>query len=651
MRARSVFPLGLVLCFMGSAFGQTAVARKDSSSTNLARAAVTGAQPTAPTTNTPTASNAQAFVPQLIKFSGTLTDLAGKPISGPADVTFSLYTGQEGGTPLWSESQTVNADAAGQYTALLGEMTTAGVPMQLFASGQARWLGVMVRGLPEQPRILLVSVPYAMTAGNAETLGGKPASDFLLATPSESSSATTPGGSSTASAGGKRGNPKQLSIGSGGTTNYLAGWVNSSTLGTSNVYQDPTTNDIGIGTTSVTSLFQVNPAAVTPGSGTYTINAPTAAITPSGNLPMGAVTTALWLEGNYASNSNWTRGIALELGEGNTVYGHYTSRLVDFSNPYATVGTRLQLQTHSTSSDTWNTGLFMDESGNVGIGTTGPQSTLDIAGTQLQISDPSQALANYSYLKTSAYTFNTQKLTLGTTQGYSTPVDALTIFNGKVGIGTTSPAASLEVNGTAQFDSSVTFAQPITTSGVLTSTVGGGTAPLSVNSTTEVSNLNVGLLGGVVATDYARVDVGNTFTGNQTINGGSSGDALDVKVGGNDALTVDNLGTVTVGGGTGSHITTGSANSDFAGATISVASGQLTSGTQTFATPYAYVPVCTATPFVAPGANPPTSGIPAWYITYTSSNGQYTSFTLNLVSANPNSNPITFNYVCVGNPN
>lgn len=85
--------------------------------------------------------------------------------------------------------------------------------------------------------------------------------------------------------------------------------------------------------------------------------------------------------------------------------------------------------------------------GNVGIGTTAPQASLDIAGTQIQISDPSQALANYSYLKTSAYTSNTQKLTLGTTYGYGAPVDALTIFNGSVGIGTTAPAYPLDVAG------------------------------------------------------------------------------------------------------------------------------------------------------------------------------------------------------------
>jgi hypothetical protein len=124
--------------------------------------------------------NAPAVVPQLIKFSGTLVNLAGKPITGAVDVTFSLYSQESGGTPLWFETQTVQADSLGRYTALLGAMTPTGVPMELFASGEAHWLGVQVSNLPEQPRVLLVSVPYAMKAGDAQTLGGRPASAFQL---------------------------------------------------------------------------------------------------------------------------------------------------------------------------------------------------------------------------------------------------------------------------------------------------------------------------------------------------------------------------------------------------------------------------------------------------------------------------------------
>ena len=110
--------------------------------------------------------------------------MAGKPITGVTDVTFALYTEEAGGVALWYETQTIETDALGRYTVLLGAMHAAGVPVELFTSGQARWLGVGVGNLPETAqggRVLLVSVPYALKAQDAETLGGKPASAFMLA--------------------------------------------------------------------------------------------------------------------------------------------------------------------------------------------------------------------------------------------------------------------------------------------------------------------------------------------------------------------------------------------------------------------------------------------------------------------------------------
>jgi trimeric autotransporter adhesin len=62
---------------------------------------------------------------------------------------------------------------------LLGSTKSDGVTSDLFASGEARWLGVQTQGQQEQPRVLMVSVPYALKAVDAETLGGKPASAYL----------------------------------------------------------------------------------------------------------------------------------------------------------------------------------------------------------------------------------------------------------------------------------------------------------------------------------------------------------------------------------------------------------------------------------------------------------------------------------------
>jgi hypothetical protein len=60
----------------------------------------------------------------------------------------------------------VPLDDQGRYKVLLGSTQPEGLPLDLFASGEARWLGVepQVAGVAEQPRVLLVGVPYALKA-------------------------------------------------------------------------------------------------------------------------------------------------------------------------------------------------------------------------------------------------------------------------------------------------------------------------------------------------------------------------------------------------------------------------------------------------------------------------------------------------------
>jgi hypothetical protein len=122
-----------------------------------------------------------ALVPQLIKFNGTLLDADERPTTGMTGVTFALYSEQTGGASLWMETQNVKPDANGNYTVLLGAASKGGVPAELFATGEARWLGIQVEQRPELARVVLVSVPYALKAADATTLGGLPASAFALA--------------------------------------------------------------------------------------------------------------------------------------------------------------------------------------------------------------------------------------------------------------------------------------------------------------------------------------------------------------------------------------------------------------------------------------------------------------------------------------
>jgi hypothetical protein len=131
----------------------------------------------------PTAPAGNAVVPPLVKFSGTLTDLNGKALSETVGVTFALYKDQQGGAPLWLETQNVQLDKSGRYSVMLGSTNSTGLPADIFIAGEARWLGIQPQDLAEQPRVLLLSVPYAMKAGDAQTLGGLPSSAFVLAAP------------------------------------------------------------------------------------------------------------------------------------------------------------------------------------------------------------------------------------------------------------------------------------------------------------------------------------------------------------------------------------------------------------------------------------------------------------------------------------
>jgi hypothetical protein len=63
-------------------------------------------------------TSASVQVPRVIRFSGIAKDETGKALSGVLGITFALYHDEQGGAPLWLETQNVQADAAGHYTAL-----------------------------------------------------------------------------------------------------------------------------------------------------------------------------------------------------------------------------------------------------------------------------------------------------------------------------------------------------------------------------------------------------------------------------------------------------------------------------------------------------------------------------------------------------
>ena len=135
--------------------------------------AQTNGQPSPTSTSTVT-------VPRLIQIKGSVRD-TNKPLSGTVGITFTLYKDADDQVAVWQEIQNVQLDSAGRFTVLLGATNEGGLPLEIFSAGEARWLGVRPDGQAEQPRILLLSVAYALKAADTEMLGGRPASSYVLA--------------------------------------------------------------------------------------------------------------------------------------------------------------------------------------------------------------------------------------------------------------------------------------------------------------------------------------------------------------------------------------------------------------------------------------------------------------------------------------
>jgi hypothetical protein len=82
-----------------------------------------------------------APVPKLVRFTGSFRPASGLPPQSVESVTLAVYRDQTGGNALWQEIQNVAVDANGHYSVLMGAMRNEGMPLDLFSSGEPRWLG------------------------------------------------------------------------------------------------------------------------------------------------------------------------------------------------------------------------------------------------------------------------------------------------------------------------------------------------------------------------------------------------------------------------------------------------------------------------------------------------------------------------------
>jgi hypothetical protein len=183
-------------------------------------------------------------VPRLINVTGVYRPADGQPAGAVATVTLSIYADQQGGPPLWQETQQVTLDAQGRYSLLLGATRPDGIPTDVFGGeAAAHWLGTVFErpGEVEGPRTRLTSVPYALRAVEADSLGGRPASDYQLAPTASGSKETSATAADTSGV--------STNVVQPGTTNFLAKYVNNADVGNSSVFE-AADNSIGLGTTT-----------------------------------------------------------------------------------------------------------------------------------------------------------------------------------------------------------------------------------------------------------------------------------------------------------------------------------------------------------------------------------------------------------------
>ena len=118
--------------------------------------------------------NCYAQIPQEVSYQGYITDSSGKGINGTVPVQFSLYNVEEGGTPIWTESQDITINN-GIFTVRLGQENPLNIEFD-----QPIYLGIKLAPDNEMmPRRPLTSVPFAL---NADKLDGKDASEIISST-------------------------------------------------------------------------------------------------------------------------------------------------------------------------------------------------------------------------------------------------------------------------------------------------------------------------------------------------------------------------------------------------------------------------------------------------------------------------------------
>ncbi|RKZ33709.1 hypothetical protein DRQ33_03675, partial [bacterium] len=103
-------------------------------------------------------------IPQQITYQGKATDLSGVALDGTYNITFRIFDAATGGTELWSEAHPSVLITKGLFDVILGSSN----PITMDFSNQY-FLQVEIGGEVLTPRIPLTAVGYAFRSANADT--------------------------------------------------------------------------------------------------------------------------------------------------------------------------------------------------------------------------------------------------------------------------------------------------------------------------------------------------------------------------------------------------------------------------------------------------------------------------------------------------
>jgi hypothetical protein len=248
----------------------------------------------------------------------------------------------------------------------------------------------------------------------------------------------------------------------GGTKNYAATFSGGN-VGIGDAAPDSTLSVISNITTTRAAAIYGN--SLTTGTGLYVLS-PTLT---SGKL------VDLEVSGTAAAASQTALNILTAGANGTNAITTYAAQISN-THTNATSGTNVGLYLNASGATTANYGLIVN-AGNVGIGTTAPESALNVSGTvtvgtggtntdvaiyknagrQITFdSGPTTGTGMTVNIGTSANTNSTLVVNGGLAVGGYTQAQAPAtgaIIAGSVGIGTTAPAYTLEVNGSVLADS------------------------------------------------------------------------------------------------------------------------------------------------------------------------------------------------------